>query len=205
MSKFIEKPSSKISTSLRGSVFGVGINDADYVTGKKVNGKFVRCPFYRRWINMLTRCYDKNYQAKRPTYKGCSVCDEWLLFSNFKSWMIKQNWEDNHLDKDLLIKGNKLYSPSTCLFVSSHINTLLSDNKKRRGAHPQGVTYHKIAKKFQAQCQRKGKVKCLGFFDSEKEAHEAYKTFKYKLIKDIAIEQTEPLKSALLNYEISNE
>ena len=106
-------------------VYGVGINDADYVVQKwetigYVNGKQKQkliwiCPYYSAWKSMLKRCYSSKYQDKRPTYKGCSVSDEWLTFSVFKVWMEKQDWEGKQLDKDLLFEGNKIYSADTCV------------------------------------------------------------------------------------------
>ena len=72
---------------------------------------------------MLQRCYSESHLVRQPTYKGCSVCEEWLTFSNFKSWMEQQDWEGKQLDKDLLVYKNKIYSPETCVFVSSVINS----------------------------------------------------------------------------------
>ena len=97
---------------------GVGTNDANYTVkisedlprlpnGKRRRKVVWRCPYYSRWESMLSRVYSKNYHLRRPTYKGCSVCEEWLLFSNFKKWVDEQpcgDWENRHLDKDLLIK-----------------------------------------------------------------------------------------------------
>lgn len=114
-------------------VCGVGINDADYVFQKWetiiVNGKrkqklIWECDFYRTWKSMLARCYSIKTQERQPTYKGCSVSDEWLTFSVFKNWMEKQDWEDKQLDKDLLFEGNKVYSSETCVFVTRMVSTL---------------------------------------------------------------------------------
>ena len=101
-------------------VYGVGINDAEYSVHeyKKINGRrktVWRCPYYNRWIDILKRCYSKGFHSKNPTYKGCTVSEEWLIFSNFRDWMIKQNWEGKQLDKDLLFEGNKIYNPETCV------------------------------------------------------------------------------------------
>jgi hypothetical protein len=128
----------------RGSVQGVGINDANYLVQKftTVGGKnklIWRCPFYSCWKHMLKRCYDDCYIKLHPTYKGCSVCREWHLFSNFKSWMEQQDWEEKQLDKDLLVYGNKVYSPSTCVFLSQGLNKFLTKSNKARGEYPLGV------------------------------------------------------------------
>lgn len=127
----------------RKPIYGVGINDADYVTQKNVNGKNVICHFYQTWKGMLERCYSAKCQEKQPTYKGCSVCEEWLTFSNFKEWMDSQYWYIMELDKDVLVKGNKAYSPETCIFVSSQLNLFTTDREKERGDYPIGVNFHK--------------------------------------------------------------
>ncbi len=70
---------------------------------------------------MLQRCYSESYLNKRPSYRGCSVCEEWKTFSNFMAWMKNKNMENLELEKDILVPGNKLYSPETCVFVSRWI------------------------------------------------------------------------------------
>lgn len=123
------KLATKASFSLRSRVYGIGINDADYVTTmSKKNGGW-RCPFYYRWEKMLRRCYSEHYQKINPSYIGCSVCPEWLYFSKFRLWMVTQNWEGLELDKDLLVVGNRVYSPDTCCFISHKINTFFTSAK----------------------------------------------------------------------------
>lgn len=81
---------------------------------------------YTAWANMFQRCYDENYHIKKPTYIGCSVVEEWYNFQVFAKWF-EENF--NHevtdrlvLDKDILVRGNKIYSPETCCFVPYEIN-----------------------------------------------------------------------------------
>ena len=174
-------------------VQGVGINDADYVTEKKetINGKYVRvwiCPFYRTWTNMLERCYSEKYHQRQPTYKGCKVCDEWLIFSNFKKWMEQQDWEGKQLDKDLLVEGNKVYSPNTCIFVDHKINSFVIDRAASRGEYMIGVHWDKYANKFIAQCGNPftSKPEYLGLFADELEAHLTWKARKHKLACQLA-------------------
>ena len=142
-------------------VCGVGINDADYVDHKyktiEADGKMKRrlvwiCPFYRSWKGMLERCYSEKYQERYPTYIGCTVSEEWKRFSNFRSWMEKQDWEGMQLDKDLLIEGNKVYSADTCVFVTSMVNTFTLDCGASKGEWMIGVAWHKGASKFMSQC-----------------------------------------------------
>lgn len=162
-------------------VCGVGINDADYVTQivKKVDGKQKRiwiCPFYKTWRNMLQRCYDETQLKRRPSYKGCTVCEEWLTFSNFKEWMNQQDYFDKVLDKDLLFIGNKEYSPTACLFVSKQINTFIIESNNSRGQTPIGVSFDKNNKRFVAACSNPftGIQEYLGGFKDVRSAHNAW-------------------------------
>ena len=202
MSEFIEVKANARSMSLRKPVYGVGVNDSDYITDRRLNGKRNFCPYYARWRHMIERCYSEKYQETRPTYKGCTVCGEWLVFSVFKAWMVKQDWKDKELDKDILTQGNNVYSPENCLFVTTAINNLLKTSMAIRGSLPIGVTYEKENNKYQSQISIKGKMKTIGRFDTPKLAHEAYKVAKYAHIKEIALQQEEPLRSALLKYKI---
>ena len=184
-------------------VFGVGINDADYVVEKKetigyVNGKRKQrlvwvCPYYRTWKNMLKRCYSDRYQEKCPTYKGCSVSEEWLTFSNFKGWMEKQDFEGVQLDKDLLLEGNKVYSDKTCVFVSGAVNRFTIDSGASRGEWMIGVNWHKRDGKFRASCRNPftKKKEHLGLFVNELEAHQAWLNRKLELAHLLAAEQTD--------------
>ena len=186
--------------SHRKFIYGIGINDANYQTHQIVNGKKTMCPFYQKWNSMLKRCYSNKCLAKQPTYVGCSVSKEWLTFSNFKLWMEQQNWKNKHLDKDLLTIGNKIYSAKTCLFVSSTINNLLSTHANARGKFPQGVSFNKSNNKYKAQIRIIGKVIHLGYFITIKEAEIVYIKEKIKYVNEIALQQTEPLKQALINW-----
>lgn len=174
-------------------VYGVGINDAGYVVQPTINGERVRCPYYIKWESMLKRCYSVKYHEANPTYIGCEVSEDWKTFSNFKAWMQTQNWVGYHLDKDILIQGNKLYSNATCVFVSSNVNTFLLDHANGKGNYLIGVYWCKSNNRFKAQCcDGVGKQKSLGYFDDELSAHIAWKTYKHKLACKLADEQTDP-------------
>lgn len=198
MNIFQRIPASKKSIAFRKPVCGVGINDADYITRLQIDKKRYPCPYYEKWVGMLRRCYGKK---QRPNYKGCTVCVEWFLFSCFRKWMDTQDWQEKELDKDLLVQGNKIYSPSTCLFVSQEINTLLTDHRRGRGKYPQGVGFNKG--KYRARCNIDGSSIFIGHFCTIDKAHEAYKSFKYSVIKKVALEQADPLRSSLLAYKIT--
>lgn len=136
------KLASKRSLCQRSLTYGVGINDANYNVKIIKNKKQIFCPFYRKWYDMLKRCYSSKHQKRNPTYIGCSVCPEWLYFSKFRLWMENQKWKGMELDKDLLVKGNRVYGPDTCCFIPKAINGLFgSGGKKKINSHlPEGVT-----------------------------------------------------------------
>ena len=150
---------------------------------------------------MLERCYSVKCHKRLPTYIGCSVCKEWLTFSTFKAWMKSQVWRGRHLDKDLVIPYNKVYSPETCLFVPGKLNTLINNQEASRGRYPQGVNAHSPGKRFVARCRVHGRKQHLGYFDTVAEAAAAYRKAKATLILEIAEElEGEPiLYSALVN------
>lgn len=155
---------------------------------------------YKTWFSMLQRCYDNKFQEKHPSYKGCGVCEEWLNFQNFAEWYEKNYYKvDNEqmcLDKDILNKNNKIYSPNTCIFVPQSINKLFTKRQNDRGKYPIGVTC-KINNKFSSNCNINGKRKFLGYFDNENYAFEAYKKFKEDYIKEKAEEYKEKIPKRL--------
>lgn len=190
----------KHSISKRSLVFGVGDNDADYKVYPTINGKQVKCPFYRVWENMLQRCYSEEYQRRRPTYLNCTVSDDWHSFMIFRGWMEKQNWQGMHLDKDILVEGNKIYAPKYCRFVSRAINALLVDKGRARGEYPIGVYMDKRNGRFEAHCSVIGKGKHLGYFDTPTDAHNAWRAAKAEAIRlTVAAENpVDEIRSALL-------
>jgi hypothetical protein len=167
-------------------VFGVGVNDADYTVNPTIDGERHPCPYYVRWHSRLKLCYHPLTQALQPSYKGCKVCDEWLVFSKFKAWMESQNWYGLELDKDLLGNGHgKLYSPETCVFVSKEVNMFTTGCADHTGEWPMGVHLNKRQGKFDARIRVKGVRKFLGLFDSPQEAHQAWRTAKWELGCDL--------------------
>ena len=202
MTQFIELPASKMSLAKRKLVFDTGINDANYIVHRKLNGKIISCPFYSTWRCMLKRCYCERSRSSNSSYIGSLVSAEWHVFSVFKEWMIKQDWQGKQLDKDILIAGNKTYSPQTCVFVSGALNSLLNDNAGIRGEFPQGVNFHKGVGKYRATCKVSGKSRHLGYFSAHTEAELVYLKFKSELIDKIASENEASnnlkLKEALL-------
>lgn len=169
-------------------VCGVGLNDASYSVSryKVVNGKSTKiwtCPFYRAWLNMIRRCYSPSVNANRPSYSNVYVCEDWLTFSKFKSWMIDKDHIGKHLDKDILSDGVSVYSPKTCCFIDPRLNLFLTDHAAARGSFLCGVHFDKQSGKFKSQCSNPftKKRECLGFFENEKDAHIAWLKRKHKI------------------------
>lgn len=171
-----------------GLVAGVGINDLGYnvATYENIGGKIkqVLCPYYNRWKDVLRRTNPKYERPSGNNYLGCSVDFGWLRASQFKCWMEEQQWEGLQLDKDILVKGNKVYSSETCAFVPAYINSCLSTNKGLNNGSPIGVKIESRNKKatsknFRADInQMSGGIKYLGAFYTEKEAHAAWQLAK---------------------------
>jgi hypothetical protein len=187
-------------------VHGVGINDWDNAV--VLNGKNIR--EYELWSCMLKRCFSKNYKEQRPTYNKVTCCQEWLSLKSFikdVSQMKGYDMASWQLDKDILVKGNKLYSKETCCFVPLEVNSLLVNGCKLRGEWPIGVRFHKRDGKFVAQIRANGKERYhLGYFTSPEEAFLAYKAAKEAYIKEVANKWKDQLDErvyqALLNYTV---
>ena len=168
------------------SVYGVGITGTKYPSA--ING--VKTKEYHLWQGMLQRCYSDTIKKKYPTYEGCEVSDNFLYYEYFYEWCNKQIGFGNEgwqLDKDLLVKGNKVYSEYTCIFLPQEINLLLTKRDNNRGEYLIGVGWDKVAKTFKARVNKnKGKREYLGFFNTEIEAFNAYKKAKEAFIKEQA-------------------
>lgn len=181
----------------RAKICGVGTNDADYKLSrrKKIDEKWKKvweCPFYRSWRAMIVRCYNDKHLAKCPTYADCTVSDEWLdSFMAFCSWMIKQDWEGNCLDKDLMVLGNRLYSKDTCKFITSDINKLLVYSNGSSSGRLLGVALCKdrVKARYKASVYISGKSKHLGYYRTELEAHRVYLLAKIDVITFVAEDQ----------------
>lgn len=166
-------------------IHGVGVNEGKYQT---YNG-WVETREYRKWKGMLGRTYGASTQRLQPTYIGCSISDNFKSFSYFHEWCNNQygfNLDGWELDKDLLIKGNKLYSESTCVFIPQEINTALVSNKVRRGCCPLGVHFDKSKSSYRASISVYGRNKYLGRFKTKEQAFLAYKQAKEAHLSNLA-------------------
>lgn len=184
-------------------VCGVGVNDGRY--SATVNGKILK--EYDVWKTFLRRCYSPKYQRVWLTYVGCSVSENFKNYSYFHEWCQNQigfGQEGFELDKDLIFKGNKIYSEDTCLFLPSELNSLFTSCKRARGKLPVGVTLQ--SGRFRAQCSIDSVPSYLGYFDTPELAFQAYKQTKEAFIK-LQAEKWEALidpraYEALLRYEV---
>ena len=164
---------------------------------------------YNTWHGMLRRCYDPKLQEKYPTYKDCEVSTEWLNFQTFSHW-----YENNYyeipgevmcLDKDILYKGNKIYSRSTCCFVPDRINSLFTKCDSHRGDLPIGVS--EDHNKYRARCHNTESIIInLGTYVTPIKAFEVYKNFKEITIKKVADKYKGMIPNnvyeALYNYQV---
>ena len=169
---------------------------------------------YKIWYAMLERCYDPKFHERNPTYKGCKVEEYFLNFQHMCEW-IKNNYyevpgEIMCLDKDILCKGNKIYSRDTCIFVPKRINSLFVKCDKSRGKDPIGVDQLPSGN-YRANCYNEyGKSNHIGTYKTKEEAFYAYKEYKEKVIKKVIDSYEgkipEPyyskLKIAMYNYKV---
>ena len=191
------------------SVYGVGV-----IGDEIVNIKSVAPKEYKLWNKVLERCYDIKYHNRYPTYFECSVSENFKYYPYFKERCNKQigfNSKDDkgkpfNLDKDILIKGGKLYSEDICVFVPREVNALLIKREAKRGECLIGVCHHKRLNKFMSMVNKSGKPVHLGYFSTELEAFLAYKEAKEDYIKVVANkwkDQIDPRAyEALMNYQV---
>ena len=188
------------------SVHGVGVAGAKYPI--TVNGRNTK--EYDLWYSMLRRCYSDIFKKKQPTYKGCEVSDNFKSYEYFYEWCHSQigfGVEGWHLDKDLLVKGNKVYNESTCVFLPHEINSVLTKCTASRGEYLIGVCWSITNKAFVAMVNKnKGGSEYLGSFNTEIEAFNAYKTAKESFVKELANKWKgqidERAYNALMKYEV---
>lgn len=174
------------------SIYGVGyIGEGNYKVSE--NRKLTKV--YSTWQSMLQRCYSNKFHKKQPTYIGCDVSEEWYNFQNFAKWYYENYYEVEgekmHLDKDILYKHNKIYSPRTCIFVPQTINGLFIKRDNNRGKSVIGTTPRKNGK-YQVKCclinpeTGKSKYEYLGIYDTQEKGFKIYKYYKEKNIKQVA-------------------
>ena len=180
------------------TVYGVGyIGQGKYKS--KVDGKTTK--EYEEWRGMLRRGFDEGYKNKYPTYKDVVIDEYFYNFQTYGLWRENNYYEIEgermELDKDILYKGNKIYSPDTCIFVPRRINSLFIKSNSSRGDCPLGVDYVKKNNKYRARCNTLDGKKHLGLYSTPEEAFLVYKQFKEAYIKEIADEYKERIPDRL--------
>ncbi len=182
------------------SLYGVGFLDKDF----RYKDKNSETPAYRAWKSILLRCYDSKYHIKKPTYINCEIHESWHSFVNFEKWFNKNYIKGYHIDKDILIKTNKIYGPETCCFVPQEINSLFVKADKKRGNYPLGVS--KNGEYFSSCVRIDNKTKNLGLYLTVEDGFNIYKIEKEKYIKEVAEKYRSTLNEecylALINYKI---
>lgn len=201
--------SGKVKNPFHKSVYGIGyIGKGKYKL--RENNKQTKA--YKVWFSMIERCYDPYFLNKYPTYRDCIVCEEWHCFQNFAKWFYEHSYKVNNeqmnLDKDILYKGNKIYSPKTCIIVPKRINLLFIKSNVKRGVYPIGVIYHKRDNALEVWCHTLEKQEYLGRFPLNRpfQAFYIYKKFKENYIKQVADEYKNlipiELYKALCKYKV---
>lgn len=175
-------------------VQGFGINDSEEIITWRIDGKKYFCPYYSKWRGALSRCNNTN--GLSPTYEDCEVSLDWKYFTDFKKWATVASFgrpKDLDLDKDILVKGNRIYSPETCVFVPSYVNRVLVDNRSNRGTLPWGVSYSPKDKRSKSERIKPYRVEItsfnkrtwLGNFFTPEEAHAVWQLNKAEAIEKV--------------------
>lgn len=131
-----------VRDNLAKTVYGVGcLGEGLFKSRHPNNGPCTK--EYGTWSSMMFRCYgDKRDVTTTRNYGDCSVVDVWHNFQNFATWCQSQPTmlcEDSTLDKDIRVKGNKVYSPDTCCFVPAYINVAVTGIKHQNSSGKAGV------------------------------------------------------------------
>ena len=121
-------------------VAGFGINDADYFTSRRLDGKMVHCEIYKKWFGLINRAYGDFQSQGKGYYEGTTVSSQWQRFMDFREWYKGNSVEGWSLDKDLLYPDNKEYGPDTCIFIPRSVNTAITLTRKTKWNTLPGVT-----------------------------------------------------------------
>lgn len=171
-------------------IYGVGVVGMKKIHTRR-NGIVTVDPIYKSWSRMLERGYSERYKV-RPTYKDVTVCEEWHFFPTFREWALDNGFDTSlELDKDMLDKGNKIYSPDTCAYIPKWLNQSLSSQQAKRGAWPRGVSYrprkdptHKeLSKPYLVYIKVDSKNDYAGSFSDPFEAHAHWQLLKAEQIE----------------------
>lgn len=174
------------------------VNDAQeygIALSERVDGRNYRQTqagkLYRRHWAMFSRCYTPEKEVKWRFYADCHVDKSFHKFSDFYFWFKREVKESEHLyphshyhlDKDILVSGNKVYAADRCVLVSNELNKILCDSGGTRGEYAVGVGWHNLRRKFRARCYFNGEQEHLGLFRTELEAHKAWQLRKAEALR----------------------
>ncbi|WP_312228977.1 hypothetical protein [Pseudescherichia sp.] len=167
-------------------VAGHGINDVP-------NGRKDFPEAYLSWRGKLSRAYSVKFHIRNPSYIGVTVSDEWLKFSNYLKWWLINHRKGYEADKDILIPGNRQYSPDAVRYVPNYVNSLFTDKAASRGRYSLGVTYDSKNDRYMSACSQLGRKRVQKWYPTEAEAHRAWQSAKIVAIElVIARYKTEP-------------
>ena len=192
---------------VKATVEGVGFNDSLFQPS--IKGKVVWQ--YELWKSMLKRCHSERLKKVKPHYRDVTCYNEWLSFSSFVMWVNKEadykgKPTDLELDKDIIVKGNRVYSPDTCSFVPQEVNKPLSSGKACRGKYPVGVVFNRTGGRLSVSLGCDGEKRYLGLYDTPEEAFAVYKVAKEAHVKVVADRYKDVLKpevyNALMSWEV---
>lgn len=159
--------------------------------------------YYTVWENMLCRCYHEKDRHLHATYEDCTTCDNWHSLQNFGQWYKYNAYDPKdggrlHIDKDILFKDNKIYSPETCIMVPQRINMLFMKKSRITDADlPAGI--RRIKSGFSAEYN----TKYLGVYETLDKAIEQYEIEKRIHIKELADEYKKVMPSEVYNALIN--
>lgn len=168
-------------------------------------------PAYRVWAGMMDRCYNTQYRKSHLSYEGCTIAEEWHDFQVFAEWFYNHKYSNKgyHIDKDLLVKGNRVYSPETCCFAPKEINIALVEKVNVKDNHPRGVRVTKTdsgENRFVVGLGFYGHQKHLGVFATADEAFEVYREAKERHVKNMALKWANKIELrlyfALMNWTV---
>lgn len=206
----------KVKNPFAKTVQGVGIIGIKYPT--TIN--YISLKEYKVWSSMLKRCFNLKTKEKHPTYKDVTCCKEWLYYPNFYEWLHSQEnfekWLNSDrwaVDKDILVKGNKIYSPETCCLVPPNVNNLFIKQNVCRGDLPIGVKHTKNKNGYMAtiiygKCNNNQKTTAYSYPTPEEAFYLGYKPTKEAYIKRVAQEEyelgniTKTCYEAMMNYQV---
>ena len=197
--KFLDKHEHEVNTTAK-EVRGGGIKNPFHPTirgigylgvGKhktRINGKMTKT--YLAYKALFCRCYNPVTHKNQPEYTDCTVHEIWHNWQNFADWY--ESHESfglgYELDKDLLVRGNKVYSPETCVMIPVELNNLISNPAPSKLGFPNGVGKKKGANQYHVRVGGGKNRKYVGGYYSIEEASAAYVEAKERYVKNKALE-----------------